>query len=131
MDMTGFKFGKPTPRRILKGRKDRAEDQVKQQVRAQCVARDGDCRFQGIPPFVCSGSSEWAHLGEKKRARTRGMKPEERHTTAGSFMACSLHHRLYDLGRYQLEALTSDGADGVLRAIWPDGSTYTEQERTR
>lgn len=106
---------KPEPLKRTKRRKLHVEALVKQKVRALCVERDGDCRLHGAAGFTCSGESEWAHLGEKKRARTRGMKPEQRHTTAGSLMLCTGHHRAYDAGALRIEILTMAGADGLLR----------------
>jgi hypothetical protein len=117
---------KPEPRARVKGRKDRKETGVKQLVRALCVDRDGDCRLQKVPRFLCSGESEWAHLGDQKRARTRGMEPEERHTTAGSLMLCTGHHRAYDSGRMQIDELTPDGADGPLAFSSAGKVLYTE-----
>lgn len=105
---------KPEPRKRVKARKDRAEAKVKQQVRARCVERDGDCRLRGAYGFTCSGDSEWAHLGESRRAHTRGMAPEVRHTTAGSLMLCTGHHRAYDAGRLKVRCLTLKRADGLL-----------------
>jgi hypothetical protein len=109
-------FPKPEPIQRTKRRKLRVETLVKQKVRARCVERDGDCRLQRTALFgPCSGESEWAHLGEKKRARTRGMPPEQRHTTQGSLMLCTGHHRMYDAGRLGIEPLTPDGADGWIQ----------------
>jgi hypothetical protein len=51
---------------------------------------------------TCEGRSEWAHLGDQKRFKTRGKPPEERHTTAGSLMLCRFHHRAYDTGRLRI-----------------------------
>lgn len=100
----------PTARARAKRR--RAEQPVAAIVRAKCVERDGYCRLMGLSP--CSGPSEWAHLEEKKRARTRGMAPEERHRTTHSLMACKGHHEQYDAGAIQI-AMTPKGADGTIR----------------
>lgn len=110
-------------RKTIKGRKARKEKAVKTTVRELCVERDGFCRFGTYRDDVrdivgpCDGRSEWMHLGDKKRARTRGMAPEVRHTTADSMMGCSRHHRDYDAGRMQIVALSGKGADGLLM-IW-------------
>lgn len=107
---------KGEPRKRLKGRKDRAEYRQRRIVRAQCVERDGSCRLSKTSLFGdCWGFSEWMHLGEKKRCKTRGMAPEARHTTAGSLMGCTRHHRAYDAGRLKIEPLTERGADGTLK----------------
>lgn len=106
---------KPEPLKRTKRRKLRKESEVKMEVRAFCVVRDGDCRLRGrLPWFPCDGVSEWAHLGDKKRARTRGMKPEDRHTSAGSMMLCTVHHRAYDDGRMSYRPLTKQGANGLV-----------------
>ena len=114
-------------RRLVKGRKTRAAAKVVTSVRAQCVERDGYCRMsrwysidgednyaRGVDTF-CSGPSEWAHVGEHTRAKTRGMAPERRHTTAGSLMLCRRHHHDLDAHRITVDALTAAGADGPLR----------------
>jgi hypothetical protein len=115
MDTSRLPFPKGD-RAAEKRRRDRLEAAVIEEVRAQCVARDGFCRWTGAGLGACAGPSEWAHFNEKKRFKTRGMDPRERHTTAGSLMMCRRHHRLYDAGRMQVEPLTERGADGRLRA---------------
>jgi hypothetical protein len=112
---------KPEPRKRVKARKDRAETTVKQRVRAACVARDGDCRLQdAVILGLCSGESEWAHMGQKRRARTRGMDPEVRHTTAESLMLCTFHHQAYDAGKFDLLG-TAAGANAALVIHTADG----------
>lgn len=128
----GFPKGKT--RKQLKARKDRDEARIKKLVRAACVVRDGYCRLHGLRPITfddalgdcihiyelmrCVGPSEWAHFGKKKRARTRGMKPEERHDTAHSLMLCRSAHEAYDAGRLKITALTRHGCDGRLKFRW-------------
>ncbi len=109
-------------RKKLKARKDRKESAVKKSVREECVDRDGLCRFATFRDEVieivgpCRGRSEWMHLGDKKRARTRGMDPEVRHTTEGSLMGCTKHHADYDQGRLAVEPVNAEkGAKGLLR----------------
>lgn len=116
---------KPEPRKKVKGRKQRAAAKVVKSVRAQCVARDGVCRFSNQPVLLlvllgaCQGKSEWAHLGEHRRAKTRGMAPDVRHTTAGSLMLCTRHHAAYD--RHDFDILASGrGADAALVILTPD-----------
>lgn len=106
-------------RKQIKGREQRHEAKIKNDVRAECVVRDGYCRVETLavkgdvrqwdPP--CSGWSEWCHLGDKKRARTRGMDPGIRHTTAGSLMMCQGHHAHYDHGLMFI--LGSDGEEAT------------------
>ena len=104
-------FGKGPTRARVKGRKARRETSVKTAVRRACVERDGYCRLSGFG--LCEGPSEWMHLEAKKRARTRGQAPEERHTMDGSMMACRRHHHSYDAGEIEL-TLGPDGADGPI-----------------
>ncbi len=99
-----------TARERAKRRRD--EMSVAKVVRAACVARDGFCRMMGLTP--CNGQSEWAHLAEGKRARTRGMQPWQRHRTSHSAMLCTKHHAMYDTGEIQI-AMTDKGADGKIR----------------
>jgi hypothetical protein len=116
----GRTIHKPEPRKRVKGRKQRLESRVIKAVRALCVTRDGDCRIANWEDNPddwheddldqwCEGASEWAHLGDKKRFKTRGQAPEIRHTTAGSLMLCTKHHQDYDQGR-----MTIDGNDANL-----------------
>ena len=114
-------------RQTLKGRKDRAEAKVKRDVRAQCFERDGPCRIASILAAragdviqaellkACSGYGEWAHLHAKRRSKTRGMAPEQRHDSAHSLMLCRVHHQEYDAHRLIITALTRKGADGPLK----------------
>jgi len=101
----------PTARYRAKRR--RAEGPVLAAVRAKCDERDGYCRLMGLSP--CSGESQLAHLEDKKRARTRGMLPEERHVTTHAAKICESHHGKYDAGKIQI-ALGDRGADGPIRA---------------
>lgn len=94
-------------------------------VRPIVMERDGHCRvaknlLSGLGP--CEGRSEWAHLNRSRRCHTRGMAPDERHTTAGSVALCARHHRLFDgqflsarTPRLFIEELSDRGADGPLR----------------
>ena len=126
MDTRGLPLAKPENRVTTKRRRLRVESKVKQKVRALCVDRDGDCRMAGISWHVCGGASAWAHLGDQKRARTRGMKPELRHTTAGSLMLCTTAHQDYDQGRMHIVLLSRDGADRNLGFAMATGHVYIE-----
>jgi hypothetical protein len=106
-------LAKLEPRKRVKARKRRHAAKVVKSVRAQCVERDGYCRAGWDRPVaLCHGVSEWAHLGDKKRFKTRGQAPEIRHTTAGSLMLCQKHHADYDAGRM---AIDGDDANLPLR----------------
>lgn len=127
---------KPTPRKRVKARAQRAESRHAQQVRAQCVERDGDCRL-GDPMLwdifgMCSGESEWAHMPEKRRSKTMRMAPEARHDSAHSFMACTFHHAALDKRGprpwIQAQPATSRGADGPLGFQIRD-TVYVEPNR--
>lgn len=117
---------KHLPRRIVKGRKLRMATAVIRSVRAQCVDRDGDCRLSGASALVgpCEGVSEWAHLEQHRRFNTRGQAPERRHTTAGTAMLCTRHHRDYDAHSIGLHQTTSKGADGLLKASYCGESVF-------
>ncbi len=115
-----LRFAKPEPRQRTKGRARRQESAVARTVREACVMRDGHCRITRdlLSPFRyagCAGPSEWAHLGDARRFKTRGQAPERRHTTAGSLMLCREAHQAYDAGKLRIEPLTDRGADGRLR----------------
>ena len=68
-------------------------------------------------------------MGEKKRAKTRGQSPEDRHDSEYSLMLCATHHRegvaAYDLNRMTIEALTENGCNGRLR-FTRDGQIWEE-----
>lgn len=107
----------PTAR--ARARKTRKDGIVAAVVRELVEARDGHCRYGfDVPPTDrtrCDGPAEWAHFGEHKRFKTRGMAPEKRHTTAGSLMLCRAHHRAYDSGELEIDAhYDVDGCDGPL-----------------
>lgn len=102
-----------------KRREKRLEAAVAKAVRAACVARDGYCliatrlpRSMAVLLGRCEGPSEWAHVGEHRRCHTRGMEPEQRHTTAGSGMLCRGHHVAYDSHEFDflMGVLGMDGA---------------------
>jgi len=119
---------KPEPRKRVKGRRRRAERKVIDRVRPAVVARDGYCRVANVRAMgACRGASEWAHLGEKRRFRTRGLPPDERHTTADSVMFCDGHHDAYDDHAFEIEKLTTGGADGRLRYVARDGTVLHEE----
>lgn len=117
-------YCKPEPRKRVKARTQRKAAEVVKSIRQQCVERDGDCRIgdwennpydwhsDSLNDGGCEGRSEWAHLGEFKRFKTRGQPPEVRHTTAGSLMLCTEHHRSYDSGRL---TIIGDDANVPLR----------------
>lgn len=120
MGLGGVACPKPEPRKRTKGRKDRGEAKVKKSVRALCVKRDGFCRLcrpwrETLGLLGCNGESEWAHLEEQRRFKTRGQSAERRHSTAGSMMLCTVHHRLYDAHDITIKWLTPFGADGLMQ----------------
>ena len=110
-----------------KGKAHRAEVKVKGLVRAHVSARDGDCRLRGVTS--CSGESEWAHLEDSRRSKTRGQAPEVRHTTKGSAKLCTGHHRAYDAHQIVIVKMGPKGADGLI--VWdvPGYGVYRETKR--
>jgi hypothetical protein len=122
-------FPKPEPPRKVKARRGRIETKVAMAVRALVSLRDGDCRLSCLGD--CRGESEWAHLGKFRRFATRGMTPEQRHTTEGSIMLCTAHHDRYDgraRPRIDIQAASSLGADGRL-VVKCGPSLYLEPAR--
>ncbi len=117
-------------RKLLKGRKDRAEAKQEKAVRAHCVDRDASCRQgafsmlgrcdvsspdKGLCGCYCDGPSELAHMHARRRSKTRGMAPDIRHDTKFCLMLCRFHHQQYDAKWLIITALTRKGADGALR----------------
>ena len=126
IDMSKAPIPKGEPRRIRKGRQRRQEGAVKKSVRAQCVERDGHCRIAAMrdgdrryPATLllfcgCAGPSQWAHRRGFRRSLTRGMAPEERHTTGGTLMLCEHHHSMEEEASLKLLISSEAGCDGSL-----------------
>ncbi len=116
---------KPGPTAKARAKRKLTDAKYAKLIRAVCVERDGYCRYGGKAgdQIACAGPSEWAHLGDKTRAKTRGMAPEARHTTRDSLMLCKAHHDAYDgrrRPRLLIEMAGSCGADGpVYFEEWP------------
>ncbi len=110
------RLSKKGPTARYRAKRKRADDAHRLGIRAACVLRDGYCKF--VILGGCKGLSQHAHLGEKKRARTRGMQPEERHTLEGSVMACAFHHREEEAGRLTLSMFPDLGAQGPMVVRW-------------
>lgn len=117
-----------------KARKKRAEQKVLDVVRPKVDDRDGYCRLFGAGEVVyqmagsCEGPSELAHFGDFQRWKTRGMAPEGRHSTEGTFKMCHRHHNDYDKHRMMIEPLTNQWCDGPLRFSM-GGKVYEEPAR--
>lgn len=117
-----------------------SEASVIARVRPIVMERDGYCRvgrnlLAAMGP--CGGHSQWAHLNRSRRCHTRGMTPEERHTTRGSVALCEFHHRRYDgnflsstMTRLYIVELTDEGADGPLAFVLGE-RRYEETQRVR
>lgn len=124
-----MQLAKPEPIARTKRRKQRQAAKLVKSVRAQCVDRDGYCRFgnwednpddwhsDALEGDECDGPSEWAHLGESKRFKTRGMDADARHTTAGSLMLCKRHHDRYDGRRKPKLSIVENDANFPLTFI--------------
>src|SRR5262245_25370929 len=109
--------------RAAKARKDRSYASA---VRDEVMARDGFCRYGYVPPqdrSDCAGVSEWAHI--EGRYKTRGMKPEKRHSTRGTLMLCSAHHRAHHAKTLVIEAPSPKGCDG--RLVFREGANRTAE----
>ena len=102
----------------------RVESKVKGLVRAHVSARDGDCRLAGVTS--CWGESEWAHLEESRRSKTRGQAPELRHTVQGSAKLCTGHHRAYDAHQIVILNIGPKGAEGRITWDVPGYGVYSE-----
>ena len=120
---------KPESRSKQKDRDRRAETARIQAVRAECERRDGFCRLSHGGYGPCTGKSEWAHLGDKTRAKTRGMAPEDRHDAAWTAMLCTGHHAAYDRHELDLRYLTARKANGPLLWLRRGVSHWLETSR--
>jgi hypothetical protein len=83
-------------------------------VRAEVAVRDGHCRLMWTDAFgPCQGPSTWNHFNDSRRSHTRGLPPEQRHTTAGTMMNCRKHHAHIDENEIAVEE-GPEGANGDL-----------------
>jgi hypothetical protein len=76
----------------------------------------------------CGLRSQWAHLGDKKRFKTRGTGTSGRAATIpkSSVMLCERHHQMYDTEHTMtITPLSERGADGPLKFV----STQTDRPR--
>lgn len=120
-------------RRELKGKLDYRERQIIQRNRAHCVRRDGDtgCRIGywgelAVALFgECMGTPEWNHF--RRRSKSRGEPPEERHSTEVTGMLCGRHHDMVDLHQIEFEYLTEKRADGPMK-FWNEIGELVEHD---
>lgn len=134
-------FQKPEPRAKQRRRERRVEAETLAAARAEAVERDGYCRLYVLDANwrvelqrmfgACSGPSEFSHLGESRRFKTRGQDPEVRHSSAGGIMLCANHHRTgihaYDRHTLRIDELTDRRANGPLQ-FWTDDNLWTERD---
>lgn len=100
-------------------RKRSAELRMAEQVRRYVMEeRDAGCRLACLGLGPCSGPDEWMHIGDKRRCFTRGMAPEQRHSSRWTMRGCAGHHRAYDAHEFEIEyVLEIEGADGPIRVV--------------
>lgn len=116
-------IAKPEPLRKKRAREKREEAAAIKDVRARVFVREQfSCRVykDGAVAILgaCGGTLQWAHASWKRRSRTRGLPPEERHTTEGSMALCDRHHDAYDEGHaFEVEPMTDRGCDGRLKYV--------------
>lgn len=115
-----MKPGPTARRRASKRRRDLAAQRA---VVDQLKARDGVCRLFGLFSVgQCYGFTSPHHLGAKKRAFTRGMAPDERHSPAWECLLCERHHEMVERHLLELDYVdTVAGANGKLLVCDPDG----------
>jgi hypothetical protein len=109
----------------------RKENRLVRQVFAEIEPRDGRCVIQRLDyesqllAGPCSGPSDPMHLGEWRRAKTRRMAPEVRHTRQTILRGCRGHHRAYDGHDFDLAYERDKGAEGVLLVVrYVKGTTH-------
>jgi hypothetical protein len=126
-----LKFAKGPTRAELKGSFDYRERQIIKANRAYCERRDGDCRIGywgeiAIALFgECMSTSEWNHF--RRRSKSRGEPPEERHSTEVTGMLCGRHHDMVDEHEIDFVYLTSKRADGLMK-FWNAMGELVEHE---
>lgn len=125
-ELVYVKPSRPKPKGLIaraRAKKRRKDQQYAKGIREQVFWRDEICRLVGVDD--CAGPEEWAHLQDQQRFRTRCMAPELRHSTGGSFKACRSHHRRYDAGEIDIEAVDPAlGADWHLKVTVDGVYTY-------
>jgi hypothetical protein len=96
--------------RAAKARKDAA---YAAKVRAAVERRDVGCRAcaMGLASTrVACTFPQWCHMEGHRRFETRGLPPEQRHSTAWTLLLCAKHHADYDARRLRI----TGNADGPL-----------------
>jgi len=69
-------------------------------VKAEVRRRDRICRYPDRTE--CAGRLEVAHLHERRRSKTTGKPPADRHDARWCLLLCAKHHRAYDEHRVDL-----------------------------
>ena len=99
-------------------------------VRAAVLERDGFCRVGQLMSKAsqkpCDGPLAWCHLQGHRRAQTRRMAPERRHSTAWTVMLCQFHADQEERRLLTYWALTDRGADGPMVWTLPSGDQIVE-----
>jgi hypothetical protein len=127
----GLKFPKGPTRAELKGSSNYRERQIIKANRAHCERRDGDCRIGywgeiAIALFgECMSTPEWNHF--RRRSKSRGEPPEERHSTEVTGMLCGRHHDMVDEHDINFVYLTTKRADGPMK-FWNEMGELVEHE---
>lgn len=98
--------------RAVKARKDAAYAKT---IRDQVQERDELCRacveYVEYWTYRIAGLRlEWCHMEGHRRFETRGLPPEQRHSTTWTLMLCAKHHADYDARRLHI----TGNADGPL-----------------
>jgi hypothetical protein len=126
-----LKFAKGPTRAELKGSSNYRERQIIKVNRAHCERRDGDCRIGywgdiAIALFgECMSAPEWNHF--RRRSKSRGEPPEQRHSTEVTGMLCGRHHDMVDEHEIDFVYLTSQRADGQMK-FWNAIGELVEHE---
>jgi hypothetical protein len=124
----------PKPRTVKKLRtkpramsaKRRKEQKIVAQVFKEIEPRDGRCRIARLASWdlsqwllvgACEGEPQPAHIGQWRRAFTRGWPPELRHNRRTIARICRGHHRRYDLHEYDVEYDATYGAEAGMRVV--------------
>jgi len=108
------------PTATARAAKARTDAAYAKTIRDQVMRRDAGCRAPihrtAGDLGECNGPEAWAHMAGHRRFETRGLPPEQRHSTEWTLMLCAKHHADYDARRLRIIGTNADGPLEFTRA---------------
>jgi hypothetical protein len=119
-------FPKPEPLARTRRRKVRIDNTAQRMVRRAVFAREQDkcavvsrlSKDEMLAVFkafgICHGPLQLMHAAGHRRSQTRGLPPEERHSTETCLAGCAHHHDCEERRGLRFVAQTDQGYNGPL-----------------